>query len=75
MSIEVVKEGNVLTIIDSSEPIPDGAKLTLFTAAELKASGKQPTAWEAAQLECAFEENGEDWGASLDSLVVKEEGK
>lgn len=75
MSINVIKEGNLLRVIDSSEPIPDGAKLTLYTSAELVDLAKQPTAWESAQLESAFQEDAEDWGHSLDSLVIQEESK
>jgi len=75
MSIQVIKEGNLLKVIESSAPIPDGVKLTLYTAAELKETCKQPTAWEAAQLESVFHEDDEDWGSSLDSMVVREEGK
>jgi len=72
MSIEVVKEGNLLRVVESSEPIPEGARLTLYTASELVGLAKQPTAWEAAQMESAFQGGEEDWGASLDCLVVKE---
>ncbi|MDX6767776.1 MAG: hypothetical protein SFU85_13415 [Candidatus Methylacidiphilales bacterium] len=35
MSITVVKEGGVLRVIDSSEPIPEGAHLELYTENEL----------------------------------------
>lgn len=35
MSIEVVKEGNVLRVLDCSENIPDGSHLRLFTESEL----------------------------------------
>jgi hypothetical protein len=35
MSIEVVKEGNVLRVLDCSEAIPDGSHLRLFTESEL----------------------------------------
>jgi hypothetical protein len=75
MSIEVIKEGNILRVVESSEPILDGTKLTLYTAAELNALAKGPTAWEAAQLESAFQEDEEDWGTSLDSMVISEESK
>lgn len=35
MSIEVVKEGNVLRVLDCSENIPEGLHLRLFTESEL----------------------------------------
>jgi len=35
MSIEVVKEGNVLRVLDCSENIPEGLRLRLFTESEL----------------------------------------
>lgn len=75
MSISVIKEGNVLRVVESSEPILDGAKLTLYTASELSALSKSLTAWEAAQLESTFQEDEDDWGSSLDSLVISEESK
>ncbi len=56
MNITVIKEGEILRIIKSSEPILDGTKLTLYTPAEIDALAKHPTAWEADQLECAFQE-------------------
>jgi hypothetical protein len=63
MSITVIKEGNVLRILSSSEPIPENTPLKLFT------HGIDP--WQAAQLESVFRED-EDWGHSLDHLIVKE---
>lgn len=57
MSIQVIKEGNLLKVIESSAPIPEGVKLTLYTAAELNDLGKQPPAWEATQLESAFHDD------------------
>jgi hypothetical protein len=72
MSINVIKEGSLLRVIESSEPIPDGARLILYTASELADLTRQPTAWEAAQLESAFRDGEEDWGSSLDGLVIKE---
>lgn len=75
MSINVIKEGDVLRIVESSEPILDGAKLTLYTASELSALSKSLTAWGAAQLESTFQEDEDDWGSSLDSLVISEESK
>lgn len=35
MSIEVIKEGNVLRVLDCSEVIPEGFHLKLFTESEL----------------------------------------
>jgi hypothetical protein len=35
MSIEVIKEGNVLRVLDCSENIPEGLHLRLFTESEL----------------------------------------
>jgi len=72
MSINVIKEGNLLRVLESSEPIPDGARLTLYTASELADLARQPSAWEAAQMESAFSDGEEDWGSSLDRLVIKE---
>lgn len=37
MSIEVIAEGNVLRVIESSEPLIDGSHLRLFTEPELLA--------------------------------------
>jgi hypothetical protein len=34
MSIEVVKEGNILRVLDCSENIPEGLHLRLFTESE-----------------------------------------
>jgi len=36
MSIEVIKEGNVLRVLDCSEDIPEGSHLRLFTESEFK---------------------------------------
>jgi hypothetical protein len=36
MSIKVIKEGNVLKVVESSEPIPEGTQLRLFTEDELQ---------------------------------------
>jgi hypothetical protein len=35
MNIEVIKQGNLLRIVDSSADIPDGTRLRLFTEEEL----------------------------------------
>ena len=60
MSITVIKEGNILRILSSSEPIPENTPLELQV--------KSPDAWDLAQLESVFNEDDEDWGDSLDSL-------
>lgn len=36
MSIEVIKEGNVLRVVESSEPIAEGEHLVLFTGEEVQ---------------------------------------
>lgn len=41
MSIHVIKEGNVLRLVESSEPIPEGAHLHLFTEEELLALDRE----------------------------------
>lgn len=63
MSITVIKEGDHLRILASSAPIPENTPLELFTV------GIDP--WQAAQLESVFRDE-EDWGHSLDHLIVKE---
>jgi hypothetical protein len=60
MSITVIKEGNVLRILSSSQPIPENTPLELEV--------KTPDAWDLAQLESVFNEDDEDWGDSLDAL-------
>jgi len=71
MSIIAVKEGNVLRVVETSSDIPDGTRLVLYTAEEIRSAPGSLTAWEAAQLDSALGETDEDWGDSLDSLVVK----
>jgi hypothetical protein len=41
MSIEVIKEGNVLRVVESSEPIPEGAHLRLYTEEQLLALDRE----------------------------------
>ena len=41
MSIHVIKEGNVLRLVESSEPIPEGTHLHLFTEEELLALDRE----------------------------------
>jgi hypothetical protein len=36
MSVTVVKEGNTLRLVESSEPIADGTQLVLYTEQELR---------------------------------------
>jgi len=64
MSITAVKEGNVLRIISSTEPIPENIPLHLQVHAL--------DGWQAAQLETTFRDD-EDWGGSLDHLIVKKQ--
>lgn len=64
MSVTVVKEGNTLRVLQSSETIPDGQQLVLYTAEELaRRSGYSPL--EYARLESIFAQDKEDWGDSL----------
>jgi hypothetical protein len=63
MSITVIKEGNILRILQASEPLPENTPIELFTHAV------EP--WQGAQLDSAFAD-GEDWGPKLESLIVKE---
>jgi hypothetical protein len=66
MNIAVVKEGSVLRIVESSDPVPEGARLVLQSKTE--ASGADPL--ELAQLECLGREQEEDWGELLDPLTL-----
>ncbi|MEI6072791.1 MAG: hypothetical protein WCS31_13435 [Verrucomicrobiae bacterium] len=70
MSITIIKEANIIRLLASSAPIPDGTRLTLYTEEEVPSMRTAPTAWEAAQIDSAFHEDEEDWGSSLDHLVV-----
>jgi hypothetical protein len=36
MSIQLIKEGNLIRVVESSEPIPEGTVLRLFTEDELQ---------------------------------------
>ena len=60
MSITAIKEGDILRIISSTEPIPENIPLHLHV--------HTLDAWQAAQLETVFRDE-EDWGSSLDHLV------
>ena len=66
MNIVVVKEGSVLRIVESSDPIPEGTRLVLQP--KLEASGVE--ALELAQLESLGREQEEDWGELLDPLTL-----
>ena len=66
MNIVVVKEGSVLRIVESSDPIPEGTRLVLQP--KLEASGVE--ALELAQLESLGREQEEDWGQLLDPLTL-----
>ncbi len=68
MSITVLRKGNTLELVESTGEIPEGVPLVLFTKGELTS----PNAWEAAQMQSAFDEEGEDWGKSLDGLVAND---
>jgi hypothetical protein len=50
MSVTIIKEGNTLRLIESSEPIPDGTKLVLFTEQELLELDKERRSWLALQM-------------------------
>ena len=44
MSLEVIKQGEILKVLSSSEPIPEGERLSLFTLEEVRRREEQ-TAW------------------------------
>jgi hypothetical protein len=60
--ITVIKEGDHLKILSSTEKIPDNVTLHLSLSEE--------DSWARAQLETEFRSD-EDWGDSLDDLVLK----
>ena len=66
MNIVVVKEGSMLRIVESSDPIPEGARLVL----QLQVETPGPAAVELAQLESLSQEREEDWGSLLDPLTL-----
>ena len=72
MSITIIRDGNSLRLLSSADCIPEGTPLTLYTAEELDGLSVRPTAWESAQLDSAFSD-GEDWGDTLDALVIPRE--
>ena len=66
MNIVVVKEGSMLRIVESSDPIPEGTRLVL----QPKVETPGPAALELAQLESLSREREEDWGGLLDPLTL-----
>ncbi|MEI6786590.1 MAG: hypothetical protein WCQ21_37420 [Verrucomicrobiota bacterium] len=62
----VVKEGSVLRIVESSDPIPEGTRLILQPQLEVSCL----EALELAQLESLGREQEEDWGKILDPLTL-----
>ena len=62
MSVTVVKEGNTLRLVESSEPIPDGTRLVLFTEKELLALEAERKGWLDVQMP-AFIRGDEDESA------------
>ena len=68
MSVTAIKEGNVLRILSDSGDIPEHVLLRLSVAA------LPVDAWQAAQLDSAFSD-AEDWGDTLDSLLVKKDAE
>ncbi len=81
MSIEVVKEGNLLRVVQSSEPIPEGEHLFLFTAGEIQQAAAR-LAWSRLPGEsrddllhqaqsCSYQEWMED--SSWDEAISRED--
>jgi len=66
MSITVVKEGNLLRIVEAEGEIPEGTRLVLYTERERSSY----TPLEYVQLESVFAEDEEDWGDTLDALTL-----
>lgn len=66
MNIIVAKEGSVLRIVESSDPIPDGTRLVLQPRLEVSSL----EALELAQLENLGREQEEDWRNLLDPLSL-----
>lgn len=50
MCVTVIKEGNSLRLLDSSEPIADGTQLVLYTERELAALEAERKAWLDLQM-------------------------
>jgi hypothetical protein len=81
MSIEVIKEGNVLRVVDSSEPILDGAHLRLFTEDEIQQAAAR-IAWQRISGESqedlihqAQTKSYQEWMAdsSWDDAILRED--
>jgi hypothetical protein len=50
MSVTVIKEGNTLRLLESSEPTADGQHLLLFTEGELRSIEAERKAWLDLQM-------------------------
>lgn len=50
VSVTVIKEGNTLRLLESSEPIVEGQRLVLFTEEELLALKAERKAWLDLQM-------------------------
>ncbi len=59
MSIELIKEGNLIRVVQSSEPVPEGMVLRLFTEDELQKLQSERAALLNAQMP-AFIRGDED---------------
>lgn len=66
MSITLVKQNGQIRLVSSSVPIPEGVPIVFFTKEEIL------DPWEKAELDSIFSDH-EDWGVSLDKLVVCEQ--
>ena len=65
MSITLVQQNGQLRLLSSSVPIPEGVPIVLYTKEEIL------DPWDKAALDSFFSDE-EDWGTSLDKLVVNE---
>jgi len=68
MRLTAIKEGKILRILSDSGDIPDHIPL------QISVTPLATDPWQSAQLDSAFA-NDEDWGNSLDALVIKKESK
>ena len=50
MNVTVIKEGDVLRVIHSSETIPDGARLVLFSEEALRTLNADRESWVNTQM-------------------------
>jgi len=71
MSLTVIKEGNMLRIVEASAEVPDGTRLVLFTEQEMVARRDGIDPLDAAQLDSVFREDDEDWGDSLKPILLQ----